>query len=855
MDVCKSYNGYFVKLLSTLSFISMIFSTIAFGQLRKPEPPPTAIPLTQTREVIALSSDWTSSDPFMKTTFPFFMDDKTVYTFTYPIDLRPFVSKTIEFSGFGLNHRSMLSVNDQFVSNFQGGYLNVSSIIPNEFLRPDSASIVSLEIDGRLDYRNTLPVREKPGDPISIAGVLSTPRLIIRPLISVDHVNIQTHLLPTGQLSLSKNVWIRAGNLELLKLGSEKEKSLRSVDKLNVVIQIFSADNLTVPLLSQSEDFTILSDRNQQIKFPDAPVNFPLWSPENPQQLLVVTSLVHNDQIIDQLTIKTGIKSVQSEKNAWQINGKQTKIKGIVLTEAWWLPIDERKQELKKQLASVKLLGANAIRVLGYPASDQLLTSCDSLGILVLQEIPVFSPPSEILEEINYQLVVENFLQKVSYNSTKHPSVLMIGLGGNYTRFSDIDLLKKWQAIVKSENPTLLTYLTTTEWNSNLFDSVTDWVGYDLSRLPLDQFKIAAQKLANSYKSFIATYGVEISPQNTNGYNDEKSISYQAKYFIDRFKFLNSSDIQLSGFVFSLQDIWSGTPRMVSGKVNPLKISTGLVNEDGTPRPAFDFTKSLYNSEIVFNPTAGKKDSTLQVIFPIIGVIVIFIFMAFFNSNKRFRDNLSRSLFRSFSFYSDVRDHRIIMGFQTLGVIFLTVVIASTFALSISWALRYSPQYDYLLSVFIPWDYVKLLIIEWTWNPLYGLFILSLINLVIFFGIIFVIKLFVWAFKRKLSVPQAIIAYIWSLTPMFTLLIISMVAEQIVGTENILLYIGLFTIGIFFYTTTRALKGLKIILLSKPINTYFFGYLIVLLIFLAIFFHYEYYYDLTSYIANALYAF
>ncbi len=86
---------------------------------------------------------------------------------------------------------------------------------------------------------------------------------------------------------------------------------------------------------------------------------------------------------------------------------------------------------MEKDIAVIKTLGANAIRVVDFPPPQELLDLCDRFGLMVFEEIPLVDVPPSILSSSQYRGTLQGYLQDMIHHICYHPSVVAISTGSN----------------------------------------------------------------------------------------------------------------------------------------------------------------------------------------------------------------------------------------------------------------------------------------------------------------------------------------------------------------------------------------------------------------------------------------
>ena len=114
-----------------------------------------------------------------------------------------------------------------------------------------------------------------------------------------------------------------------------------------------------------------------------------LWTPETLILYKVVTSLVDTKtrKAIDEKSHKVGFRwfSFDGEKG-FCLNGKSYKLRGFNRHQDQ-APVGVAPH--RRDIRLLKEMGSNYIRIYQYPQDDALLDTCDELGLLAWEEIPI----------------------------------------------------------------------------------------------------------------------------------------------------------------------------------------------------------------------------------------------------------------------------------------------------------------------------------------------------------------------------------------------------------------------------------------------------------------------------------
>ena len=171
-------------------------------------------------------------------------------------------------------------------------------------------------------------------------------------------------------------------------------------------------------------------------------VNNPnLWSPDTPTLYTAEIKTFLGEKASDIQYVKFGIRSIDfSVENGLLLNGKRTILKGAcihhdngLLGSATFDKAEFRRVEILKKN------GFNAIRTAHNLPSSQFLDACDSIGMLVLDE--VFDMWVVPKRQNDYHLYFEEWsdrdMASMVLRDRNHPSVIMWSIGNELPERSD----------------------------------------------------------------------------------------------------------------------------------------------------------------------------------------------------------------------------------------------------------------------------------------------------------------------------------------------------------------------------------------------------------------------------------
>ncbi|MFR9566580.1 MAG: sugar-binding domain-containing protein, partial [Rikenellaceae bacterium] len=166
----------------------------------------------------------------------------------------------------------------------------------------------------------------------------------------------------------------------------ELQKSLKSKEaKVEVKHDIIEGEKLTT-VATQS---ALLKDELHCIKSTFKIDNPMLWSTEQPSMYTLRSTITMDGKVVDIRETKFGVRDIKFDAaNGFFVNGKFTKLKGVnIHHDLGCVGVAAYDKVLYRRLLSLKEMGCNAIRTAHNPHSSSLLEMCDTMGLMVMNEM------------------------------------------------------------------------------------------------------------------------------------------------------------------------------------------------------------------------------------------------------------------------------------------------------------------------------------------------------------------------------------------------------------------------------------------------------------------------------------
>ncbi|MEO8404183.1 MAG: glycoside hydrolase family 2 TIM barrel-domain containing protein [Chitinophagaceae bacterium] len=215
--------------------------------------------------------------------------------------------------------------------------------------------------------------------------------------------------------------------------------------------------------------------------------NLQLWSPELPQ-LYNVEVIIKTVQGEYKQSEKVGFRNFEFvDYGPFMLNGKRLLLRGTHRHEDHAGVASAMTEEMMRaEMILMKEMGVNFIRLGHYQQSRIILNLCDSLGILVWEEIPWCRGG---LGGENYKAQAKRMLTNMIEQHYNHPAVIIWGLGnendwpGDFTEF-DKDKIRAFMSnlndLAHSLDPSRKTAIRRCDFCKDIVDvySPSMWMGW-----------------------------------------------------------------------------------------------------------------------------------------------------------------------------------------------------------------------------------------------------------------------------------------------------------------------------------------------------------------------------------------
>lgn len=319
--------------------------------------------------------------------------------------------------------------------------------------------------------------------------------------------------------------------------------------------------------------------------------------------------LVRGEETLDQVELPFGFRSIKmTPDKGFFLNGKHMTICGVSKhQDRAGCACGVTEADQAEDIAIIRELGANAVRLSHYQHPAHTYDLCDETGLVVWAEIPLLALPdgnAPLFENARQQLA-ELILQ-----NKHHPSICFWGLeneiaihGESLEMYRKVEELHTFAQKLDPSRPTTLANLYCVRNNSQL-NQITDMVGYNIyygwyyGKLTdygpfLDKFHADNPHMPVGISEYGADCSVNLHRDNpkVGDYSEE----FQCVYHEAAYPAFRARDFVWGSFVWNMFDFASGIRNI--GDMKGLNCK-GLVTYDRkTRKDAFYYYKAWWSND------------------------------------------------------------------------------------------------------------------------------------------------------------------------------------------------------------------------------------------------------------------
>ncbi|MFZ5517372.1 MAG: glycoside hydrolase family 2 TIM barrel-domain containing protein [Candidatus Zhuqueibacterota bacterium] len=750
---------------------------------------------------------------------------------------------------YGINHYSMIFINNKFISSHSSGYNSFYLNIAENVIKVNQKNVIEIKVDTRLDARKTIPQKFQMDGVKATQGVFRSLYFLALPEFSIEKASVMSRLshdYGECDIDLSLELKDRIDNAiapDIPRTGkSGLECQLELLEQNNPVPVVVQ----TAKIPFENYQLTRTVEASLKLKQPR------LWSPEAPHLYALKIQLLNDKQVLDESMHTFGVRDLQLAGGNIALNGQRIVLKGINWYEDYATAgalLD--RHQLYAALSAMKHLNANAVRVVNHPPHPMFTALCDSLGLIVLQDIPVQWVPPQILDTDLFRKHSIDYLNEIIARDGDHVSVLGWGFGGGFYGV-DPHYANYISKVLEETQSNHLFYL----WNtpSNLPPVADTSLIHGLSVFGLKRKKIEQAipvwlRQNRNEINLVLSYGAPKLATPFSGNDNVLYEEYQVLQLVEAWQTINSHPEIDGYFLSSLSDYYGNYP---SGNYGPsgdfFVRPTGLTDLAQKTRIAYETIRSLYQEgKCRYNPGVEIKTDSPG-IFPIVGILVLLILLFMINTRRYFRENFKRIFIHPHGFYVDMRDGRKIPPTHTL---FMALFVATGSGMVLSSMLYFfnaHPHIDHLLTLIAPGIGTKTSLSELSWQPGWATFVFALLTLASFLVLSLIIKLTAIIIGKRFPLSQALTLPIWVSAHYLICVILGMILFRVFQIDGFIAPIFLIIAALHAWFIFRLIRAIRVIYTWSFIRSLLFLIFVFGIIFVSAYYYYQHHSALWDYV-------
>ncbi len=827
-----------MKFLKTFTFIFLVLSVQNLFATVKIKPISNDFPKVKDgRKHVELISGWEVYNPFLpgnKITIDlpaiFFDADELVFEKKLNLSQSELDNFKVFLHVDGVNYSSEFFINDQSFFKYPNGAVPVDIPLPKDLMNENIENVLKIKVSSLLDPQNTIPTLQRFLFPENFAGIFGNIYLTFQPRNGINSIDFSR------------------------KIDFKKKNISAKLDfKINLS-PVLERKNKTLTFTLLGDSSTVIYSKTEKIS--ESSINFSvklknpkLYSVDTPNEYSVKAVLRSGNAVVDLYTKKIILYDLEKKEGKYFLNGKRFRFNGVEYT-----PFSVASngsfsyQKVSADLDLAKALGFNTIRFLHQLPNEAILSLIKEKGLFAFVEIPDNFIPGSLFSDNTFNRRINGFAGKLINYYSKFPQVIAIGAGSSFLPDSKstgkflTDFAEKVKLGGKLSYGTFLA-LPSKDFNLDL-------VGLELfSHLPTNE-NFSSLKSHFRNKVFLSgTYPV--FEGNSEGYLHENSFDAQGKYFRDLLKFRDK--LKINGLFINTLIDYSGDYSSLYASYDKNKIyKIGIFGVDRkVTRIGYKVISDKLNKGKNVSLPIGTAVNKVPIFFIVVPLFLAVLVGIVLNSRRRFREDAKRALFRSYNFFADIRDQRLLSGFHSYFMMIISSGTISLLAVNILYFLRGNMAFEKILLSFGNFPLVSRFSYL-AWHPVNAFLILWLTVIVLALTLSFLVKFFAIFNKTKVLYENIFYSISWAIMPVTLLLVVELLYLKILYMNQINSLVYIFTGVFMLWLLLRLLKGFYVIFDVRPSTVYVFAFGVILFFVGGFFLYYQLNADVFAYLKDAL---
>jgi beta-galactosidase len=328
-------------------------------------------------------------------------------------------------------------LNGKHLATHKGGYTPFDVDL-TPALKFGADNVIAVKVDSREQKQVPPEGAPKLFGYYNFGGIQRDVQLIVRDKLHIEHAYyVTSHTEPdavvTAKITVRNDRAAAAPALVRVHILDDQGKEVAT-----------STANATIPAGESQE---------MRAELPGI-ANARLWDPDHPNRYVAVAEVADGAKSVDKDAAWIGLRTLDWNDDGLLINGHPVKIRGLNRHQTQPFiggAVPNRLQRRDAQILKYGL-GVNMVRSSHYPPDPEFLDECDRVGLLVLDEFPVW----QFIGKGEWQENAVDMVRDMILRDRNHPSVMMWGVHGNEAspkETDDRDLYARTYGLVHDLDP------------------------------------------------------------------------------------------------------------------------------------------------------------------------------------------------------------------------------------------------------------------------------------------------------------------------------------------------------------------------------------------------------------------
>lgn len=378
------------------------------------------------------------------------------------------------------------------------------------------------------------------------------------------------------------------------------------------------------PLLTSEKGVFLESKRKVEVSDTHFAIDHPeLWTPETPKLYRVVSELLTADgkTVLDREEHKTAFRQFRFDpEQGFFLNEKPYKLRGVNRhQDRYPYGVALTDSMHRKDMELIKRMGANFVRLAHYPQASAVLDACDSLGLLVWEEIPVIN---YVPDDRKFAENAADNLREMIRQHYNHPSIILWGymneillrtramykdaaaLDSALTR--TLTLARQLEGIVREEDPQRISVMAlhgSDEYNKAGIADIPQVVGWNLYQgwyggelTDFEKFLDRQHREHSSRPLIVSEWGAgsDLRLHSDKPKPFDFSMEYQQKYVEHYLPIIEATPYIAGGAYWNFTDFSSAERAESMPHIN----NKGLLTADRRVKDVYYYFQSVWRNDI-----------------------------------------------------------------------------------------------------------------------------------------------------------------------------------------------------------------------------------------------------------------